>query len=310
MPFRPKVNETIFIDKIEYRFTEHPSTQGVPYARVGERSTVYQLQDEQSELYALKVFSLAYRSPQIAAQAERLAPLQSISGLEACKRRVIIPAEQADLVITHPELRYAVLMPWLPGRTLEELLSEEGALTHEQRLMASKKLAETLAQMEAQGAVHGNLNPSNLLVDVNQTGGVSIHLVGLERISFYTSGGEDFEAKSDRLTGAMLIAALLNGEIVQEDEASQKEIAEMLDDEWGKQICNLFELTISSVIPIDCPPFSAWIDALAKLDESSETQIGEPKHDGSSLGTGDSDSKVVFILWVAFIIIIILVFFL
>ena len=70
---------------------------------------------DRSELYALKVFSLAYRSPQIAAQAERLAPLQSISGLEACKRRVIIPAEQADLVITHPELRYACLLYTSPS---------------------------------------------------------------------------------------------------------------------------------------------------------------------------------------------------
>ena len=58
---------------------------------------------------------------------------------------MLIPVEQAELVITHPELRYAVLMPWLPGRTLEELLSQEDALTPEQRLMAAQKLAETLA---------------------------------------------------------------------------------------------------------------------------------------------------------------------
>jgi len=136
----------------------------------------------------MKVFTLAYRSPQIAQQAEQIAALQSIPGLEACKRRVIIPAEQVELVITHPELRYAVLLPWLPGRTLEELLSEEDALTHEQRLMAAKKLAETLAQMEAQGMVHGKLKPSNLLVDPSASNEAAIHLVGLEGISSVSSG--------------------------------------------------------------------------------------------------------------------------
>ena len=267
MPFQPKVSEIICIDGKEYRFNPYPANTDSAFSITGKRATVYQLQDEQGELFALKVFSLAYRSPMIAEQAKQLASLQTIPGLEACKRRVIIPAEQVELVIAHPELRYAVLMPWLPGRPLEELLAEKDALTQEQRLMASKKLAETLAQMEAQGAVHGNLNPSNLLVDVNQTGGVSIHLVGLERMSFYTSGGEDFEAKSDRLTGAMLIAALLSGEIVKEDETSQEEIAEILDDEWGTPISDLFEQVLSNQTPAECPPFSAWVTSIAKREK-------------------------------------------
>jgi len=55
-------------------------------------------------------------------------------------------------------------------------------------LEAAQKLAETLAELEAQGFVHGNLNPANVLVDLSAPNEVAIHLVGLEGISSLPSG--------------------------------------------------------------------------------------------------------------------------
>jgi len=266
MPFRPNAFEIISIDGKEYRFNPQPDDTDSAFTITGKRATVYQLQDEQGALFALKVFSLAYRSPQIAAQALQLAPLQSIPGLEACNRRVLIPVEQAELVITHPELRYAVLMPWLPGRTLEELLSEEDALTPEQGLMAAQKLAETLAELEARGVVHGNLNPSNLLVDLSAPDEVAIHLVGLEGMRFDTAQGADFDATSDSFDGAMLLAELLSGEVVREDVASQEDVAEIIEDRWGRAICDVYERAVSSPTPTQCPPFSEWVTVIAKFN--------------------------------------------
>jgi len=268
MPFRPNVFEIISIDGKEYRFNPHPANTKTAYAITGKRATIYQLQDEQGALFALKVFSLAYRFPQIAAQAKQLAPLQSIPGLEACSRRVLIPVEQAELVITHPELRYAVLMPWLPGRTLEELLATRNALTPEQGLMAAQKLAETLAKLEARGVVHGNLNPANVLVDLSAPNEVAIHLVGLE--------GMRFDATSDRFDGAMLLAELLSGEVVREDVASQEDVAEIIEDRWGRAICDVYERAVSSPTPAHCPPFSEWADALAKFANSQVNKMTGP----------------------------------
>ena len=278
MPFRPNVFEIISIDGKEYRFNPHPANTESAFAITGKRATIYQLQDEQGALFALKVFSLAYRSPQIAAQAKQLASLQSIPGLEACKRRVLIPVEQAELVITHPELRYAVLMPWLPGRTLEELLSEEDALTPEQGLMAAQKLAETLAELEARGVVHGNLNPVNVLVDLSTPDKVAIHLVGLEGMRFDAAQGAEYDATSDRFTGAMLLAELLSGEVVREDVASQEDVAEIIEDRWGRAICDVYERAVSSPTPAQCPPFTEWIDALAKVGNSQVKKTWSEKN--------------------------------
>ena len=101
MPFQPKVSEIIYIDDKEYRFNLQPASMENAFAITGKRATFHRMQDEQGTLYALKVFSLAYCSPQIAAQAKQLAPLQSIPGLEACKRRVLIAANTSGEVAIH-----------------------------------------------------------------------------------------------------------------------------------------------------------------------------------------------------------------
>ena len=306
MPFRSNIFEIISIDGKEYRFNPQPANAESPFAITGKRATVYQLQDEHGALYALKVFSLAYRSPQIAAQAKQIASLQSIPGLEACKRRVLIPVEQAELVITHPELRYAVLMPWLPGSTLEELLATKNALTPEQRLMAAQKLAATLAELEARGVVHGNLNPANLLVDLSASDEVAIHLVGLEGMRFDAAQGADFDATSDRFAGAMLLAELLSGEVVREDVASQEDVAEIIEDRWGRAICDVYERAVSSPTPAHCPPFSEWIDALAEVDNSQETKLVEQEQTESSSSNNGSDLTDLFILLIIIVVLVII----
>ena len=294
MPFRPNVFEIISIDGKEYRFNPHPANAETTFAITGKRATIYQLQDEYGALFALKVFSLAYRSPRIAQQAEQIAALQSIPGLEACNRRVLIPVEQAELVITHPELRYAVLMPWLPGRTLEELLATKIALTPEQGLIAAQKLAATLAELEARGVVHSNLNPANLLVDLSAPDEVAIHLVGLEGMHFDAAQGGDFDATSDRFAGAMLLAELLSGEVVREDIASQEDVAEIIEDRWGRVICDVYERAVSSPTPAQCPPFSEWIDSLDEGVNSQETKITNLEQSESS--SNCSNSAIFIIL--------------
>ena len=307
MPFQPNVFEIIYIDGKEYRFNPQPANAESAFAITGKRATVYQLQDEHGALFALKVFSLAYRSPQIAAQAKQIAPLQSIPGLEACNRRVLIPVEQAELVITHPELRYAVLMPWLPGRTLEELLSQEDALTPEQRLMAAQKLAETLAELEARGVVHGNLNPANVLIAVNPSGEVTVHLVGLEGMRFDAAQGAEYDATSDRIAGAMLLAELLSGEVVREDTASQEHVAEIIENRWGRAICDVYERAVSSPTPAQCPHFSEWVDALAKVGNSQVNKMTESEQSELISINIDPNMIPVYILAAIFIIIVVIV---
>jgi hypothetical protein len=297
MSFRPKLNETIRIDNKDYKFTAHSSVKGVPYAQAGRRSTVYQLQDPQGELYALKVFNLAYRSPYTAEQAGLMAQYQAIPGLEACRRRVVVPGEAPELVIAHPELRYAVLMPWLAGQTWEELKAEDAALTPRQRYTAACALAETLAQMEAQGIAHCNLSPANILVDAGQGEQVVIHLLGLEGMYLPGLGepeaavagepgyvhpvveGLNWGAEGDGYAGSLLLAELLSGVSASEKKSFTDQVGETLEREWGSQVRGLYEQALLSPTPADYPPFSAWAAALAKLENrfAPAADVSEPE---------------------------------
>jgi len=122
MPFRPKVNNNIEINHNKLIFTEHPSAKGMPYGQTGRRATVYQLLDENQTLHALKVFTLAFRSPQTYSQSKMINKYSNLPGLLACKRWVITPENNYQLITRYSELNYSVLMPWIQGSTWQEIV--------------------------------------------------------------------------------------------------------------------------------------------------------------------------------------------
>lgn len=227
MPFQPHIGDTIQIHALSLTFTGSPDRPTDVHAARGHHSTVYRLSDAQGSLFALKVFDFAWRSPVFAQQAGPLAPYADLPSLSACQRTAIVPVDQAELVILHPELRYAILMPWLEGQTWEALRRAPAEMTREQRLCAARALAETLAAMEQRGLAHCNLNPANLLVDLSDPAQPAIHLVGLEHMAFPGAAfPEGFQvddpeyacpddaaptwgAQADRCAGARLLGELL-----------------------------------------------------------------------------------------------------
>ncbi|MEM2461005.1 MAG: hypothetical protein QXV20_07090, partial [Candidatus Hadarchaeales archaeon] len=112
---------------------------------------------------ALKVFKPRFRLPFLVAQAERIAPFASLPGLSACQRTVLTPSRHADLLRQHPDLTYAVLMPWIEGPTWQEVLLEKKPLSPEQSLALARGLAEVLVRMEEQGIAHCDLSAPNVM---------------------------------------------------------------------------------------------------------------------------------------------------
>jgi len=199
---------------------------------------------------ALKVFKPRFRLPYLVSQAEKLAALADLPGLQVARRSVLIPSRNAELLRQHPDLTYAVLMPWIEGPTWLEVVLERKPLTPQQLLDLARSLAGILVRMEEQGIAHGDLSGPNVMLPAltpafgspssalreRGSGGEGVALVDLEGLyapgmpqpAVLTSGSAGYAHKqaagglwgpeADRFAGAVLLAEMLgfcDGEVCQ-----------------------------------------------------------------------------------------------
>ena len=180
MPFQPEVNQELVIDHVTYRIAEHPSAPGMPYGQEGRQAIVYQLVAPSPDAgegrgggpdqHALKVFKPRYRSPALVGQADRIAPLATLPGLQVCQRTVLSARRHGGLLRQYPDLTYAVLMPWIEGPTWMEIMVGKRELQPEQSLALARALAEILAGMEEHGLAHCDLSGPNVLLPILASG--------------------------------------------------------------------------------------------------------------------------------------------
>jgi hypothetical protein len=171
MSFRPNVHDELTIDGVTYRIAEHPAAPGIPYGQEGRAGIVYQLLPsptgrgaEGEGAMALKVFRARFRTPALVSQAEKLAAFADLPGLTVCRRTVLTRAQNADLLRQHPDLIYAVLMPWIEGPTWTEVMLEKRPLTPQQALDLARAFADILSRMEQNGIAHCDLSGPNVLL--------------------------------------------------------------------------------------------------------------------------------------------------
>ena len=171
MAFRPNVGDELTLNGVTYRIAEHPAAPGIPYGQEGRAGIVYCL--ERSPLpsgegpgvrAALKVFRARFRTPALVSQAEKLAAFADLPGLTVCRRTVLTPQRNADLLRREPDLTYAVLMPWIEGPTWTEVMLEKRPLTPQQALDLARAFADILSRMEQNGIAHCDLSSPNVLL--------------------------------------------------------------------------------------------------------------------------------------------------
>ena len=63
------------------------------------------------------------------------------------------------------ESRPYIAMEWIEGRTLKQLLADEGALDQERAISLLRQLADALDYAHANGVIHRDLKPSNIIVN-------------------------------------------------------------------------------------------------------------------------------------------------
>jgi hypothetical protein len=310
MPFQPDVNQELTVDGRIFRIAEHPAAPGMPYGQEGRAAVVYRLdplpRDTGKEppqtgdgVRALKVFKPRYRLPDMVSVADGIAPYARLAGLQVCQRSVLTPQRHSALLRQHPDLTYAVLMPWVEGPTWLEVLLVERPLSPEESLALSRSLASILAGMEQRRLAHCDLSGPNVLlpalveegreewespialVDVEQLYGP-----GLARPELVPGGSPGYAHKTapdglwgstaDRFSGALLLGEILGwcdeevrkkawGESYFEPREMQRSsdrmrvLTAVLETHWGSGVSQLFQRIWNSETLSDCPTFGEWL---------------------------------------------------
>ena len=296
MTFQPVPNQEISIDNLVYRVAEHPSAPGIPYGQEGREAIVYQLLAENGETRALKVFRPRFRTPSLVLQADRIAPLDSLPGLQVCQRVVLTPSRHEALLKSHPDLIYAVLMPWVEGFTWQELLLENRELVPEQSLTIARAISKMLLAMEERGIAHCDLSASNLILSTDlsspSVGLVDVegmHTPDLSRPKTLPAGSPGYahqtapqglwSTEADRFAGAVLMAEILGWSIaevreaawgenyfppqeMQQDNDRYQTLVTSLRAHWGDDVASLFTRAWHSDTLTDCPTLGEWLVAL------------------------------------------------
>lgn len=296
MAFQPTPDQTLIIGSLAYYFTEHPGAPGMVYGQEGRRAVVYQLVGEDGSYQALKVFKPRFRLPSMVTIAEKLAPYAALPGLQACRRVVLTGSQHPNLLAQYPDLTYAVLMPWVEGRTWQEIVVSKVSTAPEEALKMVRSLAGVLMIMEERGLAHCDLAGPNLIISPEN----NAVLVDLEEMygpgflqpEILPSGSSGYahktavsglwKSQADRYAGAILLAEMLGwcdarirqqswGESYFKPEEVQTKCSRyntlhrVLQVLWGERIIELLDRAWQSDSLADCPTFAEWNVALLSV---------------------------------------------
>lgn len=163
--FSPKPDDTVSLFGASYTFQEHPGAPGMVFAADGGRGSVYQVKSADDSRSGLKVFRKQFRVERLLQSSRNLDRLRHYRGLLAAHRRVVPPTDPATKTV--PELEYAVLMPWVPGKTWYDCLGQAestGTIFNVQiAKMLTANFLEILAVLERESIAHTDISAGNVV---------------------------------------------------------------------------------------------------------------------------------------------------
>ncbi len=295
MTFLPSPGLTITIDKRVFRVAEHPLApgMGMSYGQEGRRAVVYQLLAESGDKYALKVFKARFRIPRMVAVSETLEPYASLEGMQACRRTVLTASRHRELLSEHPELAYAVLMPWVDGQTWQEILLSDEPVSSERSLKRAQSSADLLVRLEERGLAHCDLSGPNLIIQPGDRPGLvdleEMYGPGFQEPKEIPAGSPGYAHKSaprgiwsdeaDRFAGAVLLTEMLcwhdpavreaawgESYFAPKDMQTENQRLDVLrgslETYYSSRILDLFNQAWRSDSLRDCPTFAEWAVAI------------------------------------------------
>lgn len=166
--FCPDMQTKLVIGRDIYRFLPHPVLPDEVNKIVRMNTTTYQLQKEADKTFwALKVPNPGAVDPSIEQKVARQSSFGHLPGLLAANRVCLLKTVFPELIATHPGLEYAILMPWVSGRTWAGFM-DDGDLCSQYSLEQAKELALTMAyvlwSLETNGLAHTDIAGDNVII--------------------------------------------------------------------------------------------------------------------------------------------------
>jgi len=168
--FHPDRHMTLCIDQTYYSFVPYTcflGDDGVYAIEAGE-AIIYQMQNlAVNTFHALKVAKPSYRCEHIARTTETLASYKHIAGLFLGNRICLTKLNYPQLTAEYPDLEYAVLMPWLAGRTWASFMFDGASSAHYTPVQAYRlalSTARVLWNLEASHLSHTDIAGGNIML--------------------------------------------------------------------------------------------------------------------------------------------------
>jgi len=226
--FCPDLATRLTLGASTYGFLPHPIIPGEIHKIVREQATTYQLgRYEDRTLWALRVANAGYRSRYIAQRTEALRQYRYLPGLSVGHRMCLTKATHPELIADYPELEYAVLMPWIVGKTWASFIAEP-AVSAGYSLSQARALAlataHVLWSLEAHHLTHTDIAGDNVMVlpsykvELIDIEGLYVH--GTQLPGQRSRGWRGYQHRhlderghcrpeGDRFAGAMLLTEML-----------------------------------------------------------------------------------------------------
>jgi serine/threonine protein kinase len=227
--FAPTIDMSLTIGSQTYQFMPHPHFSDEVFVMEGGEAFLYQLQEVMhGTLYALKIMKPVYRSEQCVRVAVVLQQHKDLPGFFLGNRLCLRKARFPQIVARYPELEYATLMPWLPGRTWAGFLLDHRASAHYTTDIALELAAATasvLQHLESLHFAHTDIAGSNIIilpnfrqVELLDFEGLSIS--GMPASPWHSYGSPGYQHRKldtrgqsrlegDRFAGAILLTEML-----------------------------------------------------------------------------------------------------
>jgi serine/threonine protein kinase len=292
------------VGELSFEFVPHPLfpyESETVFVLEGGEAFIYQVREVMTHhLYALKILKPAYRSKHIARVVETAARCAHLPGFYLPKRICLTATTYPNLIKTYPDLAYAVLMPWLMGRTWSGFIQDQAAsarYTLPQAHALAVTLAKLLWNLESVQLAHSDLAGGNIflspdlqrlqLLDIE-----GLYIPGVPPPPFCSQGSPGYQhpnsgpqgqwcPEGDRFAGAILLAEMLTWwnpsvraqvadnadtlfqpDELQTDSSSRlKEVRKTLLS-MHPHLLALFDHAWTSSSLVECPDFASWYSAL------------------------------------------------
>ena len=285
----PGVGSQILIDGKNYFFTEAPNAPGIVYAEIGRKAKVYQL-TYGSESFAFKAFKPRYRTQHTIQNTPQIAQYQNVPGLSVAKRVVLTPDKYPELIQGHEAFAYAVLMPWVDGKSWFNYITGRVLLKREESLRLARALVNAVCELETRDLAHCDLSSSNFIFSADYS---HVELIDIEDLFGYGllpmdekprgTGGYApgwiktegiWEAGADRFALGILLSEILGWQYEDIRAASDSDTY-FAEDEFGNktkrfrmlsdrleqihpELSRLFKVVWYAESVEECPRIAAW----------------------------------------------------